>query len=57
MLFVPRNSPGNGEAAQGLVEYAVIILLVALVVVVGLTTLGSILQDAYSQVVNAFPGA
>lgn len=56
MLFVPRDSPGSSEAAQGLVEYAVIILLVALVVIVGLTTFGFAVEAMYSRVLDSWPG-
>ena len=40
---------------QGLTEYAIIILLVAIVVLVALGLIGPSLGNLYSQVVNGFP--
>jgi pilus assembly protein Flp/PilA len=42
------------EEGQGLVEYALIILLVAVVLVGALTTLGVSLSGLYQQAVSAF---
>lgn len=43
------------EKGQGLVEYSLIILLVALAVVVSLGAVGSALGPYYQQVIDAFP--
>jgi pilus assembly protein Flp/PilA len=47
VLFLPR------EEGQGLVEYALILVLVAIVVIVILTVLGPAIGDIFSQIVNA----
>jgi pilus assembly protein Flp/PilA len=46
MLFIPR------EEGQGLVEYALVILLVAIIVVVLVTVLGPGIGNMYSNVIN-----
>lgn len=43
------------ERGQGLVEYALIIMLVALVVILALIVLGPSIGNMYSQVVDMFP--
>jgi pilus assembly protein Flp/PilA len=49
------SSPG--ETGQGLVEYALIILLIALVVIIILGLLGNrIAMNLYSRIVQAVPG-
>ncbi len=48
MLFRPQ------EEGQGLVEYALILLLVAVVVVAILTLLGPAVGNVFSQIKNAF---
>ncbi len=51
MLFKPK------ETGQGLVEYALIIILVVLVVIIVVTILGqTILTELYSKIVAAIPG-
>ena len=51
MLFIPQ------EKGQGLVEYALIIVLVVLVVVIVVTALGeSIRTNFYERIVQALPG-
>ncbi len=45
----------KSERAQGLVEYAIILLLVAMVVIFALTVLGPIVGDLFSNSVNTFP--
>jgi pilus assembly protein Flp/PilA len=51
MLFVPT------ERGQGLVEYALIIVLVVLVVIIVLALVGTrITQSLYSKIVSALPG-
>jgi pilus assembly protein Flp/PilA len=47
MLFLPR------EKGQGLVEYALILVLVAIVVIAILLLLGPIIGNVFSTVVNA----
>jgi Flp pilus assembly pilin Flp len=41
----------TAERGQGLVEYALILVLVATVVIVGLSLVGTSVQDVYCQVV------
>ena len=38
------------EVGQGLVEYALILILVALVVIVGLTAFGPVLGEVFSNI-------
>ena len=47
MLFAPR------EEGQGLVEYALILVLVAIVVIVILAVMGPAIGNIFSQIVNA----
>jgi pilus assembly protein Flp/PilA len=47
MLFVPQ------EEGQGLVEYALILVLVAIVVIAILTLLGPQIGNVFSGIVNA----
>ena len=47
MLFLPR------EKGQGLVEYALILVLVAIVVIAVLLLLGPIIGNAFSNIINA----
>lgn len=47
MLFAPK------EKGQGLVEYALILVLVAVVVIAVLTLLGPIVGNVFSDIVNA----
>jgi pilus assembly protein Flp/PilA len=44
MLYLPR------EEGQGLVEYALIIVLVAIVVIVALTALGPIISNVFDRI-------
>lgn len=46
MLFMPR------EEGQGLVEYALILVLVAVVVIVVLAALGPVVGEVFSKIVN-----
>jgi pilus assembly protein Flp/PilA len=46
MLFVPR------EEGQGLVEYALILVLVAIVVIAILTLLGPTIGNTFSDIVQ-----
>jgi len=43
------------ERGQGLVEYGLILLLIALVVLVALTVFGQSVSALYSQVVSSWP--
>lgn len=47
MLFLPR------EEGQGLVEYALILVLVAIVVIAVLLLLGPAVADVFQQIVDA----
>jgi pilus assembly protein Flp/PilA len=47
MLFLPR------EEGQGLVEYALILVLVAIAVIALLTLLGSTVSDVFSSITDA----
>ena len=47
MLYMPR------EEGQGLVEYALILVLVAIVVIVILAVLGPAIGKIFSTIVNA----
>ncbi len=48
MLYNPR------EEGQGLVEYALILVLVSVVVIAILTLLGPAIGNVFSQIVNKF---
>ncbi len=50
MLYMPR------EEGQGLVEYALILVLVAIVVIVILTLLGTQVSQVFSQIASALSG-
>ena len=43
------------EEGQGLVEYALIILLIALVLIAVMGLIGSQLSEVFSQVTSSFP--
>jgi pilus assembly protein Flp/PilA len=47
MLFLPR------EEGQGLVEYALILVLVAIAVIALLTLLGGTIGDVFQRVIDA----
>jgi len=47
MLFLPR------EKGQGLVEYALILVLVAIVVIAVLLLLGPVIGNVFSNIINA----
>jgi len=48
MLFLPH------EEGQGLVEYALILVLVAVVVIAVLMLLGPAIGDVFSEIMDAF---
>jgi pilus assembly protein Flp/PilA len=50
MLFLPK------EKGQGLVEYAIILALIAIIVIAVLRLMGSKLGDTYSTIQNSLPG-
>jgi pilus assembly protein Flp/PilA len=50
MLFSPK------EKGQGMVEYALIIVLIAIVVIVVLTILGTQISQVFSQISSALRG-
>jgi pilus assembly protein Flp/PilA len=47
MLFAPK------EKGQGLVEYALILVLVAVVVIAVLTLLGPIIGNVFSRIISS----
>ena len=49
---IRRHSAGASQSGQGLVEYALIIVLVAVGVVLALTALGGQLQTVFNSIVN-----
>lgn len=51
MLFSPK------EKGQGMVEYALIIVLIAIVVIVVLSLLGTQISTVFSQISSALAGA
>ncbi|RME90663.1 MAG: Flp family type IVb pilin [Anaerolineae bacterium] len=51
MLFAPK------EKGQGLVEYALILVLVAVVVIAVLMLLGPYIGNVFSEINNALAGA
>lgn len=52
MLYVPRQD----EEGQGLVEYALILVLVALVVIAILAIMGPQIGNVFSRVTNGLAG-
>jgi Flp pilus assembly pilin Flp len=47
---------GTKESGQGLLEYALIISLVAIVVIIAVTVFGESLLEFYEQLIDAWPG-
>jgi pilus assembly protein Flp/PilA len=43
------------ETGQGLLEYALILVLIAVVVIAAVTVLGPVIGDLFSQVSESFP--
>jgi len=55
--FVTFRSPSSQrEKGQGLTEYAIILVLVAVLVVATLTLLGPQVSNLYSTVISSLPG-
>lgn len=55
---IPAVAPrlhGGPREGQGLVEYALILLLVAVVAVTGLAAFGASLSDMFSRIVSSWP--
>jgi pilus assembly protein Flp/PilA len=46
------RSLGVSEEAQGLVEYALIIVLIAIAVILALTALGTTISDVFDNIVG-----
>jgi pilus assembly protein Flp/PilA len=56
VVFVSFNKGGStrdGQRGQGMVEYALILVLVSIVVIVILLTMGNQIQNVFSNVVAA----
>ena len=53
-LFM-RSDEGSDGRAQGLIEYALIILLVVIVVIVTLRLLGVQVTNLFQDITNSFP--
>jgi pilus assembly protein Flp/PilA len=51
--FSKGGSTKNGQRGQGMVEYALILVLVSIVVIVILLTMGNQIQNVFSNVVAA----
>ncbi len=51
MLFAAK------EKGQGLVEYALIIVLIAIVVIVALSLLGPVIGNVFTEIANTLEGA
>lgn len=49
------RSLANHEEGQDLVEYGLILALVAILAIVGLTALGTNISNVFSTIVSAFP--
>ncbi|MBN1177845.1 MAG: pilus assembly protein [Anaerolineae bacterium] len=45
----------QAEDGQALTEYALIIMLIAIVVIVALTFLGPLIENLYTEIGEAFP--
>jgi len=52
----PRRASRLGQSGQGLVEYALILVLVAIVVIGVLATMGSRITGVFTNVVKALGG-
>jgi pilus assembly protein Flp/PilA len=54
--FTRRRLPLPKERGQGLAEYALILSLVAILIIVILAVMGTSIKTAYCQVISQFPG-
>jgi len=52
-----RRGAANGQSGQGMVEYALILVLVSIVVIVVLLTMGQQINNVFSNVVVALSGS
>src|SRR2546430_4626776 len=52
-----RRGAANGQSGQGMVEYALILVLVSIVVIVVLLTMGQQINTVFSNVVVALGGS
>jgi len=52
-----KKSASNGQSGQGMVEYALILVLVSIVVIVVLLTMGQQINNVFSNVVVALSGS
>ncbi|MGB3716615.1 MAG: hypothetical protein WA996_19520 [Candidatus Promineifilaceae bacterium] len=55
--FTRRTLPLPEERGQGLIEYALILILVAILIIVALAVMGTEIKTAYCQVISQFPGS
>ena len=55
--FTHRALPLPKEHGQGLLEYALILSLVAVLVIVALAVVGTSIEAAYCQIISQFPGS
>jgi len=51
-----RSSPSSDGRGQGLIEYAVLLVLVAIAAIVALSLMGRQIQGAFQNVVNVLQG-
>ncbi|HEX5940017.1 MAG TPA: Flp family type IVb pilin [Dehalococcoidia bacterium] len=56
MIQALSNFVGRGEKGQGLVEYALIIVLVSVALVLALGTLATEIESVFTEIGNSFPG-
>lgn len=49
---LPRRRHRRNEEGQGMVEYGLILVLIAVVAIIGLTVLGHTTDNLYSNVAN-----
>ncbi|MHB1415811.1 MAG: Flp family type IVb pilin [Chloroflexota bacterium] len=55
MSFDPRRQLAQREEGQGLTEYVMILIFVAIVCIVGLILYRNQLTDTYSEIVSSIP--
>jgi len=55
--FTHRTLPLPEKRGQGLLEYALILSLVAIVIIVALALIGTSIRTVYCQVIDQFPGS
>lgn len=57
MMSIKRFFEKMGVDGQAMIEYALILVLIAVVVIVILTTLGQDVNNTFTTISNAFSGA